>query len=93
MLGRSELNIWELVVGSEAGRSSVWTVKGNAKAAAKSARMGLSMIKAAQHDSTFRQRQPRQNRGTVLVKFLALSSVASANTSFPQLELDTPVAF
>jgi hypothetical protein len=50
VLVRSELSTW-LLIDSGAG-SGMSTIKGNAKAAAKTARMGLSMIQSSQHDST-----------------------------------------
>jgi hypothetical protein len=55
----------------------------------------LSIIKAIQHDSTILQRQSRKEPAhtTLARPKVELSSMASADTNFPQLELDAPVAF
>ena len=91
VLVRLELNVRMPMVDSWAVLSSVSTNKGNAKAAAKSARMEPSMMNIIQHDSTILQRQSNKNRR--MFRDLVLSSMASANTSFPHFELDNPVAF
>ncbi len=61
VLVRLELNVRMPVVDSRAVLSSVSTNKGNAKAAAKSARMETSIINAIQHGSTILQRQSSKN--------------------------------
>src|SRR5829696_384610 len=62
VLVRLELNVLTPMVDSWAGLSSVSTNKGNAKAAAKSARMEPSMMNIIQDDSTILQRQSKKNR-------------------------------
>jgi hypothetical protein len=65
LLGRLELNAWMGVVASGAVFSSMSTNKGNAKAAANTARMVPSMINAIQHDSTILQRQSKKESAHV----------------------------